>query len=83
MPRLLILLLSFGCSDYEVSRIQKAEEKSWFEETSDQYQDGFDPDTRPEDDEDDATPAERNASIDARTLQALHGDATHEPSSNA
>ena len=46
MPRLLILLLSFGCSDYEVSRIQKAEEKSWFEETSDQYQDGFDPDTR-------------------------------------
>ena len=58
MPRLLILLLSFGCSDYEVSRIQKAEEKSWFEETSDQYQDGFDPDTRPEDDEDDATPAE-------------------------
>ena len=36
----------------------RAEEKSWFEETSDQYQDGFDPDSDPEDDEDDAAPTE-------------------------
>ena len=65
MPRLLILLLSFGCSDYEVSRIEQAEEKSWFEETSDAYQDGFDPDTRPDDTED--APSEDEVEADEDT----------------
>lgn|GEM_PF-1869460 len=54
MHRYLILLLSFGCSDYEVNRIEQADDASWFEETSDQYQDGFDSDSRTEDDDEDA-----------------------------
>ncbi len=49
MTRILPLVLSLGCSDYEVSRIEQAEEKSWFEETSESYQDDFDPSSSSED----------------------------------
>jgi hypothetical protein len=49
MTRILPLVLSLGCSDYEVSRIEKAEEKSWFEETSESYQDDFNPTSPSED----------------------------------
>ena len=59
MPRYFILLLSFGCSDYEVSPIEREEEKSWFEEASESYQDDFDPDARPEDDGDDVQAGEQ------------------------
>ena len=60
MTRILPLVLSLGCSDYEVSRIEQAEEKSWFEETSESYQDDFDPSSSSEDtpEQDDDHPAQ-------------------------
>ena len=78
MPRFLIILLSFGCSDYEVSRIEEAEKKSWFEETSDGYQSGFNPhaDTEGEEEE---VPAEE-IEDDTGMWDVPDEDDEHQPS---
>ncbi len=78
MPRFLIILLSFGCSDYEISRIEKAEKKSWSEETSDGYQSGFNPHADTEDEEEEV-PAEE-IQDDTGMWDVPDEDDEHQPS---
>jgi len=38
-----MLMLALGCTDYEVSTIQRRESTNWFDEQSDDYRSGLDP----------------------------------------
>jgi len=61
MHRLLPLLIGLvGCSDYDIARIERDEEKSWFEETSDSFQEDFDPGVNPDDEQEAGAPEDDN-----------------------